>query len=107
MFIIASKYLVMKGYRGMSVFPFIFLRNKSEAENTVLLNHEKIHIRQQTELLVVLFFAWYFIDYIIGLIKFKNHLKAYRNIIFEREAYANEKDLYYLKKRPFYNFLKF
>jgi hypothetical protein len=31
---------------------------------------------------------------------------AYRNISFEREAYANEKDLDYLKRRSFFGFLK-
>ncbi|MGK0254765.1 MAG: hypothetical protein ACI9OE_002275, partial [Mariniflexile sp.] len=36
----------------------------------------------------------------------KWHL-AYRNISFEREAYANEMYLDYLKQRKFWSFLKY
>ncbi|HEU0137134.1 MAG TPA: hypothetical protein VFQ50_07580 [Flavobacterium sp.] len=107
MFLIVSKYLVPKGYRGMTVYPFIILRDRAEVANAILLNHEKIHIRQQAELLVVGFYIGYLCSYFIGLLKFGNHTKAYRNIIFEREAYVNENDFSYLKKRPFWNFLKF
>ena len=32
---------------------------------------------------------------------------AYKTISFEREAYAKEKDLNYLKSRPFWNFINF
>jgi len=38
--------------------------------------------------------------------QYKNFDLGYRNISFEREAYSNEKDLVYLRKRTFWNFLK-
>lgn len=107
MFVLVLKYFVPKGYRGLTLFPFVFLRNKVDRENKVLLNHEKIHIRQQLEMLVIPFFIWYGMEFIIRYFQFKNWNVAYRNISFEREAYVNEKDLNYLKKRSFWNFINY
>ena len=107
MFVLVFKYLVPKGYRGITLFPFIFLLRKEDKHNLVLVNHEKIHIKQQLELLVIPFFIWYGVEFLIKLIQYKNRAEAYHNISFEREAYAKEKDLDYLKKRPFWSFLKF
>jgi len=104
MLLIVSKYLIPKGYRGLTLFPFVIIRDFLDKENKVLLNHEKIHIRQQLELLIVPFFVLYFFEFLLRLIQFRDRNKAYRNISFEREAYANEKDLDYLKKRPFWKF---
>ena len=53
------------------------------------------------------FFVIYLAEFLFGYIKYKNWNLAYRNISFEREAYANEKDLYYLKQRSFWSFLKY
>jgi len=107
MFLIVFKYLIPNGYRGMAVFPFVILRDRADAQNAVLINHEKIHLRQQLELLVLPFFAWYLADYMVKLIRYRDKNKAYRDIVFEHEAYANEKDLDYLKSRPFWKFLKY
>jgi hypothetical protein len=107
MLLIVSKYLIPNGYRGMAVFPFVILRDREDAENAVLINHEKIHLRQQSELLVLPFFVWYLADYMVKRIRYRDKNKAYRNIVFEREAYANEKDLGYLKSRLFWKFLKY
>lgn len=107
MFVIVFKYLLPKGYRGITLFPFIFLLRKEDKRNTVFINHEKIHIRQQLELLILPFFVWYGIEFLVRLVQYKNWSRAYRNISFEREAYAKEKDLDYLKKRPFWYFLKY
>ena len=106
MFLIVTKYLIPKGYRGLSIFPFVFVKYSLDKENSVFMNHERIHLRQQLELLIIPFFIWYFIEFLLRLIQYKNKDLAYRNISFEREAYANEKDLNYLKKRFFWNFLK-
>jgi hypothetical protein len=107
MFVIVAKYLIPKGFRGMTVFPFIILKYSFDSENKELVNHEKIHIRQQLELLVVPFFVWYFVEYAVRLIQYKNANLAYRNISFEREAYANEQNFNYLKKRPFFSFISY
>ncbi len=107
MILIVSKYLIPKGYRGLTVFPFVFLKSRESKSDLVLLHHEKIHLRQQLELLVLPFFIWYGLEFLLRLIKHKNRQVAYRMISFEREAYQNEKDLDYLKQRSFYGFLNY
>lgn len=107
MMILVLKYLIPKGYIGLTVFPFIFIKNGGLKTNTSLINHEKIHLQQQLELLIIPFFILYGLDFIIGLIYYRNWHLAYKNIIFEREAYAKEKDLDYLKSRPFWAFSKY
>ena len=107
MFLIVTKYLIPKGYRGMALFPFVFLKHSSDKENPLFVNHERIHLRQQLELLVIPFFIWYFLEFLMRLIQYGKMDLAYRNISFEREAYANEKELDYLKMRSFWNFLKY
>ncbi|CAM3688168.1 hypothetical protein FLGE108171_10685 [Flavobacterium gelidilacus] len=107
MFVLVFKYLTPKWVRGITIFPFIVLSYREDKQNLVLLNHEKIHIRQQIEMLVFPFFLWYGIEYLIRFVQYRNWKEAYLNISFEREAYQNEKNLYYLKQRSFWNFLKF
>ena len=107
MFLIVTKYLIPKGFRGLTVFPFVFVKYHLDKQNLVFVNHERIHLRQQLELLIIPFFIWYFFEFILRLIQFKNPDLAYRNISFEREAYSNEKDLNYIKKKFFWNFLEY
>ncbi len=107
MILIASKYLIPKGYRGLTIFPFVILSDASDKENSVLINHEKIHLRQQIELLILPFYVWYLIAFLRYFLRYRNFSKAYRNISFEKEAYDNEMDLKYLQKRNFFNFLKY
>lgn len=106
MFLIVTKYLIPKGYRGLTAFPFVFVKYRGDKENPVFINHEKIHLRQQVELLVFPFFIWYFVEYLVRLVQYKNADLAYRNISFEREAYSNESNFQYLKKRSFMRFVK-
>lgn len=75
--------------------------------NLKLINHERIHLRQQAELLVIPFYLWYITEYLILLALYKDKKQAYRGISFEREAYANDGNLNYLTHRPFWNFAKF
>jgi hypothetical protein len=107
MFVVVSRYLIPKGYIGMSVFPFIILKYKIYKDNVVTINHEKIHIRQQLELLILPFYIWYFLDFGYKYLKYKDKNVAYRNIIFEREAYANENNVDYLESRSFWHFFKY
>lgn len=99
--------MVPRGYLGITIFPFMFLKYKALKGNTVLVNHEKIHLRQQLEFLVIPFYIIYTLEFLIRLIQYRNWYLAYRNISFEREAYKNEKDLNYLKSRSFYNVINY
>lgn len=96
-----------KGYRGITLFPFIILNNVQLKKDAVIINHEKIHIRQQLELLIFPFFIWYSIEFILKYFKYKNWNKAYSSISFEKEAYQNEKDIKFLTRRPFWNFINY
>lgn len=107
MIIIIFPKLFSKRFNGLAVFPFVFLKHDDLKEDTVLLNHERIHLRQQVELLWLPFFIWYGVEYLIRLIQYKDRFLAYQNISFEKEAYAHETDLEYCKTRSFFGFLRF
>lgn len=107
MLILQSRYLIPKGFSGLTIFPFVIVSAKVDLSDKVLMNHERIHLKQQLELAILPFFVWYFVEYLLRLIQFRNRRKAYRNISFEREAYANERNFEYLQKRKFWSFLKY
>ncbi len=107
MFVIVSRYLIPKGFQGITLFPFIVVSDNDLKQNSVMINHEKIHIRQQLELLILPFFIWYGIEFLVKWLIYKDKNTAYRNISFEKEAYANEKDRNYLKQRSFWKFLNY
>lgn len=71
------------GIRAMALFPFILMRRGTVVDDR-LINHERIHLLQQLELLVLPFYVWY----LVALWR-----KGYHGIGFEREAYANDHDL--------------
>jgi hypothetical protein len=105
--VIVSKYLVPKGYLAITIWPFIFVRNKGLKDVDSLISHEKIHLKQQLELLILLFYIWYGIEYLVHYIKYKDHLKAYRSISFEVEANTYENDLDYLNTRKLFSWFKY
>lgn len=90
---------------GMALFPFILVRERRFEFDPVLINHEHIHFRQQLEMLIIPFYLLYIINYIFNRVKYGAHYEAYRKMYYEREAYANERDMNYLKKRKFWAFL--
>lgn len=82
---------------AIAIFPFIFIASSTEITPR-LINHEKIHLRQQMELLIIPFYVWYLIEYFT---------KGYRDVCFEREAYDNDSNLEYLKQRKLFAFKKY
>lgn len=107
MIVLVNKYILAKGFRGISLWPFIILKNESYKKDTFLLNHEKIHLKQQVELFIIFFYLWYGVEYLARIFQYKNRFLAYRNISFEREAYQNETNLEYIKSRKFWDFIKY
>ncbi|RFN58758.1 hypothetical protein [Marixanthomonas ophiurae] len=107
MIILVNRFLLRKKFVGIALWPFLILKDHALKTDVVFMNHERIHLRQQIELLVVFFYLWYGVEYVIRLLQYRNRYTAYRNISFEREAYAKEKDIGYLQKRPFWVFLSF
>lgn len=107
MILIVNRKLLSGRFKGISLWPFVILENQQLKQDEYFLNHEKIHLRQQLELLVLFFYVWYAIEFFIRYLNYGNGLSAYRNISFEREAYRRENDLDYLKNRSVWAFLKF
>lgn len=104
MIVVKNNIIPVKPYDAMTLWPFIFVKEYTKVTED-LLNHERIHGRQQLELLIIPFLLWYVLEWIARLI-FGNG-NAYRNISFEREAYENENDMGYIEHRPRWSFLRY
>ena len=89
---------------AITLWPFIICRDEGDE---TLIRHESIHIRQQTELLVLPFYIIYLFDFIVGLYKLRDPKLAYRRIRFEQEAYENMYDEDYLENRKLYSWRKY
>ncbi|CAN5167594.1 hypothetical protein BH23BAC2_BH23BAC2_15360 [soil metagenome] len=105
MILIVNKYFLARGFRGVSLWPFLIVRNKQDCNDKVFMNHESIHMKQQLELLIIPFYVWYFIEFLWRFLLYRNAYNAYYNISFEREAYNNEYNLKYCNTRKLYGFM--
>jgi len=90
----------------MAVYPFIILRDDKDRLNKRLLRHERIHLEQQVELLILPFYLMYLYYYLRGRSRGHTHIRAYRDNPFEREARALE-DGGIKQKFGFLNFLNY
>ena len=77
-----------RGFYAVTLFPVIFHKGEKLSEHE--LRHETVHLWQQAALLVVPFYVLYLLFWLIGLLRYRNHDRAYRNIPFERSAYRLE-----------------
>ncbi|MCH5229737.1 MAG: hypothetical protein J1F12_07075 [Muribaculaceae bacterium] len=93
-----------KKFFAINLCGLIFAKGECSEE---ILNHESIHSRQMLELLILPFYILYIFEWSIKILKYKDNYQAYKSISFEREAYANQKDLKYLEKRKPYGFIKY
>ena len=121
MIIWRQKFLPLTGHKAVFLAGILFVRKEAKM-NERDLNHERIHSRQFVELMVLFavatvfirwwlpvfapfaFYVWYIVEWLIRLLKKGN---AYRNISFEREAYANENYSDYLSERELFAFLEY
>lgn len=92
---------------AMAIYPFILIQKNSYKNEAVLVNHEKIHHRQQLELLIIPFYFIYLLHYLYNLLKYRKHRTAYLNIVFEKEAYAEQQNLSYLGRRKWLAWIKY
>ena len=103
--VIKNKILpIGKNFYAINLFGIIFAKGEC---NVMTINHEKIHTRQMLELLIIPFYLLYVLEWLIRLLQNKNSYKAYTNISFEREAYFNQNNLNYLKKRKPFSFVNY
>jgi len=85
--------------------PFGIYIKEQYLDNKVIINHEKIHWKQQMEMLIIFFYIWYLLEWIVKLFKYGK--RAYSNLSFEREANHGEDNPDYLTTRKSYAWIKF
>ena len=102
--LIVNSLIPFTGFIAINILGIIFTRDLSKI-NTIVINHESIHTEQLIECLFIFFYLIYVINYIINLIKYKDFKLAYRNLLFEIEAYNNQNNLEYLNNRNYYAWL--
>ena len=90
---------------AITIWPFIICRGEM---NEQTLNHEKIHIKQQAELLLIGFYLLYAGFWLYNrLWRRMSNQEAYMNIPFENEAYSNDSNLEYLEERKWFAWLSY
>lgn len=100
-FKIYTRKRIFNYYTGLSFFIFIWI-SKLTKDEVQLVRHEKIHFWQQVEMVFVFHWLLYGFFYLAARSKGYSHYIAYRYNPFELEAYDNESNTTYLKKRrPF------
>lgn len=105
--ILVFKHFFYKNYVGLSVWPFIIVKHDELKEDSVLINHEKIHLKQQFELLVLPFYLVYITEWLLRSLLCQSFYRGYQTISFEQEAYANEHNLNYTEDRKPFSFIKY
>lgn len=105
--IVIIRQFFYRNYVGLSLWPFIILKNVHLKQDAVLINHERIHLQQQQELLILPFYFLYVSEWLLRTVLYFDSYKAYQNISFEREAYQNELNMEYLSERKRFSFIKY
>lgn len=88
--------------RAFAFYPLIVVKSTDYKNDVDLLNHERIHHRQQLELLIIPFYFLYYGEMMVRWFQLRNLDEAYRAISFEREAYDHHNKPEYLKSRKPY-----
>lgn len=101
--IVRTNILPFRGFMAINLLGVLFV-HPGVYLSQELMNHERIHTAQQREMLFVFFYMAYVVEWIIRLPMRGN---AYRNISFEREAYANQRNLDYLHTRRPYSWRRY
>lgn len=97
--IVFNRIIPFKGFVAINLFGILFVRGERRVLPKRVMNHEKIHTAQMKELGYIFFYILYVMEWLYRLTKRGN---AYRQILFEREAYLHESDPSYLLRRRKY-----
>lgn len=98
--------LTTKDVVAITLAPFgIYVREAKTLDNIYIIRHEKIHWKQQMEMLIVPFYLWYLIEWLIKVIT--PPVGAYDDLSMEREANAFMFDPTYLQTRKHYNWINY
>lgn len=117
--IVINDILPAKGFKAITLWPFIFARKPIYGED---LRHELIHGAQQKETLVLGFYIVYGLMWVVEFIRClfdksrgtradgkhrPTWKRAYKMIPYEREAFYGEIVPDYLQTRKLFNFIHF
>jgi hypothetical protein len=100
------RYITFGFASAITLFPLVLIGPGARLSRRLVV-HERIHLRQQAEMLVLPFYIVYGAEYLLRLFYYRNQYLAYRNLSFEREAYANDGTTHYLDRRPFWAWLRY
>jgi len=84
---------------AITLYPFIICKGTLDQQTRI---HEVIHLKQQRELLLIGFYILYVGYWVWNLVKHQSFQAAYKEIPFEKEAYAHDEDpTYPLNRKAF------
>jgi len=112
--IIENNILPPKGFKALTIGPFIFVKKGTKLSKKDL-NHEAIHWEQYKELLIIGFLVLYALEYIVRFLfpcfitnttgrRYSD--RVYYSLSFEKEAYMYEDNYSYIENRKHFNWLK-
>lgn len=103
--VVENDIIPFRGFLALNLFGIVFVRREtwgkiSGLHQDIILQHEAIHTAQMRELWFLGFYAAYLLEWVYRLVF---HTKtAYKGISFEREAYSQEHNYFYLyQRKPF------
>lgn len=102
--IIYNKLIPFGAFTTINLFGVLFTK---EPLSERVVNHEYIHAMQMRELLFVPFYLWYLCEWLVRLVQYRNAFVAYKNICFEREAFACQSIPDYRHKRRSFAFVHY
>lgn len=103
--IIENRYIPLKRFLAINLFGCVFVK-KGVKLSRQMLNHEYIHTMQQVEMCFVFFYLWYVMEWLVRLLLYRDAMRAYRSVLFEREAYRHQHDDDYRFHRKHFAWLR-
>ena len=93
---------------GVTLFPFIIVRDNKILNNADYIRHESIHIYQCLETFILGIYIIGGLQYLYARLALrKNKLEAYYYMSHEQEAHQNDHNLNYLKNRKWFSYYKY
>lgn len=103
--IIRSRHFPRAPFHAINLGGVVFVNTRWGELTATELRHERIHTWQQWELTPVGFYLWYVVEWAVRRPwsrPVSDPHRAYRSVAFEREAYAQQGNVAYLRERkPF------
>ena len=122
MITVMNRIIPFRGFTAVTLWPLVFVRSDACFDATAR-RHERIHLEQQLEVLAVsavliaafvfpgclswpwllaapaVYYVLYGADWLLRLAVHRDGREAYRNIVFEQEAYSRQQDGDYIRRR--------